>query len=131
MMAKIKSYSDLKQEQLRLEGLLAMQGALIKKDVSDLREELKPVRAALQFTGKLISKDKTNPLLNIGIDFIGDTLFKNFLFAKSGFLIRSLAPLLLKNLGSNYIARNGDGLLDQISHKLKDIAAGFFKKKAA
>jgi hypothetical protein len=119
MKTKINSYADLLQERERLANNLLLQRAQIRQDVADLREELKPLRTAIAFVGKFVSKDKSNPLLSIGVDMLGDILFKNFLFARSGFLTKHIAPFLLKNLSMNLLSRNGDGILDMISEKIR------------
>jgi hypothetical protein len=130
MKTKIKCYEDLLQERIRLESDLAIQGAQVRQDVALLREELKPVRTAIAFAGKFVSNDKNNPLLSIGVDMLGDLFFKNLLFARSGFLTKHIAPFLLKNLSAKFLSRNGDGILDMLSEKIRHFTARFRKSAA-
>ena len=124
MEAKIRTYDDLLLEKVRLQSLLNDQRALIRQDVADLRNELKPIKSVLGFAGKLLSKDKRNPVINAGVDLIGDVLLKNFLFARSGFLLKWIAPYIIKNFSANLLAKNQSGILDMLSEKVKQLLSG-------
>ena len=127
MSVNIKTYSDLVNEKKRLQMDLAYHGRLIRKDIADIKEELKPIKAVLAFVSKFISRDRGNPLVTVGVDFIGDILFRNILFARSGFITKHVAPFILKNFSSNLFSRAGASILQRLTSKLHQVTDRFRK----
>jgi len=102
-MKKIKNMQDLRDEKRRLKMEIEESELLLKEDFEMIKEELQPVRAI----GRLFSKamiNKDHGLINSGVKLTIDTLVKNLLLAKSGWMVKLAVPFILKNLSSNYIA---------------------------
>ena len=115
-MSKIQTYDDLLAEKVELERILRVQRGIISQDILELKEELKPARQLISFLGKITLKDRSNSLVNLGVDVLGDLLIKNFVLAKSGWITRLVLPYFIKNFSSNVIGKNGSAIL----HKLTD-----------
>ncbi len=105
-MIKIDTYKDLQTEKQRLKLLLEERKIIIKEDTAAIRETLKPAAEALTAIGKLTSRDRTNPLINIGLDFGIDLVVKKLLLGRAGWISKLIVPFVLKNLGSNVLADN-------------------------
>ncbi|MEJ0056969.1 MAG: hypothetical protein WDN75_15730 [Bacteroidota bacterium] len=97
-MNKIRTYEDLVAEKEDLERTLMIQKGIIRQDIADLKEELRPVTQAIRFISKITTKDKSNSLVTLGIDLVGDVLIKNLLLAKSGWAMRGDTSVLYQEL---------------------------------
>jgi hypothetical protein len=60
------------------------------------------------------TKDKSNPLLNATSDTLINLVVKKFLLAKTGWITRTIVPLLLKNYSSHVISDNKGSILKKI-----------------
>ena len=114
MKRKIRTYEDLEREEQLLEDLLRSQKELIQIEVNLLKEQLKPAQTALQFVGKITTADKHNPLLTGGANTIIDTVLKNFVLARSGWITKMLVPFFIKNYSSHLIADNKDNIISKV-----------------
>ena len=114
MKRKIRTYEDLEREEQLLEELLRSQKELIQIEVGLLKQQLKPAQMALQFVGKITTADKHNPLLTGGANTIIDSVLKNFVLAKSGWLTKALVPFLVKNYSSHLINDNKDNIISKV-----------------
>ena len=65
--------------------------------------------------------------MKVGVDFIGDILLRNILFARSGFITKHVAPLLLKNLSSNLVSKAGIDILHRLTAKFYELTDLFRK----
>lgn len=115
MKRKIKNYEDLEREEQLLEDLLQSQKELIQVEVKLLKQQLKPAQTALQLVGKLTTADHHNPLLTGGANTIIDTVLKNFVLAKSGWITKMLVPFFVKNYSSHLIADNKDNIINKVA----------------
>ena len=106
---------------------LAYHGSLIRKDIADIREELKSIKTVLGFLNRFTSREKNNPLVNVGVDLIGDVILRNILFARSGFITKHVAPYLLKNFSSNFISKAGINILQRLTEKFHQVTDRFRK----
>jgi len=114
MKRKIRTYEDLEKEEQLLEGLLRSQKELIHIEIDLLKQQLKPAQVALQFVGKITTADKHNPLLTGGANTIIDTVLKNFVLARSGWITKMLVPFFIKNYSSHLIADNKDNIISKV-----------------
>ena len=114
MKRKIRTYEDLEKEEQLLEGLLRSQKELIHIEIDLLKQQLKPAQVALQFVGKITTADKHNPLLTGGANTIIDTVLKNFVLARSGWITKMLVPFFIKNYSSHLIADNKDNIINKV-----------------
>lgn len=112
-LAKINTIDDLRRERKRLKLELKETELLIKEDLNWIKEELTPIRAAGRFVGNaLVNKNKG--LVNDGIRLAIDTVVKNFVLSRSGWLTRTIIPFILKNLSANYVEERKPQVLSTI-----------------
>ena len=119
-MSKIRTYQDLLEEKKHLEIELVRKRELIRKDVADLKEEWRPVKDLLSGLGKITTRGKTNPLLAIGIDIIGEVLVKNILLMRSGWITRLVVPFLTKNFSTHILNKGGTSIFRQLIDRFRD-----------
>ncbi len=116
-MNRIQTYDDLISEKEELERILMIQKGIIHRDIIELKKELGPVTQVLGFLGKITTKDRSNSLVTLGVDVIGDVLIKNFLLAKTGWITRMVLPFFIKNYSTNFLGKKGNGLIQKIAQK--------------
>ena len=104
-MSEIKSYNDLLAERERMENLLSVQKHQMKANWGDLKLELAPVGSAYGVVKKLFKRDRSNPVLNFGINILGDMVIKKVLLAKADWVSRLFLPLFFKNFSSHALNR--------------------------
>ncbi len=114
MSKRITSYNDLLKEKQQLEVLLQAQKEVIRCDVEEIKLKLQPVKEALEFVKKITTKDKTNFLLDLGSDIAINTLVKNFILSRAGWLVRIVVPFFLKNYSSHFIAEQKDKWIEKL-----------------
>lgn len=116
MSKRFTSYNDLLKEKQQLEVLLQAQKQVIRYDVEEIKLKLKPVKETLEFVKKITTRDKSNLLLDLGSDIAINSLVKNFVLSRAGWLTRMIIPFFLKNYSSHFLAEQKDKWLE----KLKD-----------
>lgn len=104
-MSEIKSYKDLVEEKERMESLLSVQRHLVKSNWGELKLELVPVGSAYSVVKKLFTRDKSNPVLNFGINILGDIIIKKTLLAKADWVSKLILPIFFKNFSSHAFNR--------------------------
>ena len=114
MKRKIRTYEDLEKEEQLLEELLRSQKDLIQIEIGLLKQQLKPAQVALLFVSKITTADKHNPLLTGGANTLIDTVLKNFVLARSGWITKMLVPFFVKNYSSHLINDNKDDLISKV-----------------
>ena len=119
-MSKIRTYQDLLEEKKHLEVELVNKRELIRKDIADLKEEWRPVKDLLSGLGKITTRGKTNPLLAIGIDIIGEVLVKNILLMRSGWITRLVVPFLAKNFSTHILNKDGTSIFHQLIDRFRN-----------
>ncbi|MBC7652579.1 MAG: hypothetical protein H7101_12615 [Deinococcales bacterium] len=105
-MIKINTYMHLQNEKQRLKLLLETHKIIIKEDAAMLRETIKPAADVLSVIGKFTNRDKTNPLLNLGVDFGVEVIVKKLLLGRAGWVSKIIIPFIIKNFSSNIFAEN-------------------------
>jgi len=111
MSKKISSYEELVAEKVRLQELLALQKTAISNNVSSLEEDVRPMTNGLLVMGRVLTKigrrnRPTSPLLNVGLDIGVDMILRRWLLRKSGWLTRTVVPLLASTLMARYLGED-------------------------
>jgi len=114
MSKRFTSYKDLLTEKQQLEVLLQAQKQVIRLDVEEIKLKLQPVKEALEFVKKVTTRDRTNLLLDLGSDIAINSLIKNFILSRAGWLIKAIVPFFLKNYSSHFIAEQKDKWLEKL-----------------
>jgi hypothetical protein len=114
MSKRFTSYKDLLTEKQQLEVLLQAQKQMIRYDVEEIKLKLQPVKEALEFVKKVTTRDRTNLLLDLGSDIAINSLIKNFILSRAGWLIKAIVPFFLKNYSSHFIAEQKDKWFEKL-----------------
>jgi hypothetical protein len=120
-MKKLNNLNDLKSERLRLRLQLVAVEEELKSDLEWIKEELNPVKAAGRFLGNAFI-NKNNGIINDGVKITIDTLLKNIILSRSGWLVKLIVPFIIKNISSNYILENKSeifSVLKNLIHKIR------------
>ena len=118
MNKQIKTYEDLLNEKQRLKVLVQVQKQVIQYDIQEIKEKLIPVTNTLEVIKKFVTKDTTNLLLTIGSDLAINTIVKQFILSRAGWLTRTIIPYFLKNYSSHFVAEQKDKWLDKLKNWL-------------
>ncbi|MEO8582790.1 MAG: hypothetical protein ABI415_03275 [Flavitalea sp.] len=119
MSSTIKTYDDLVIERERLKAQLAFHKQQVTANWSSLKHEFEPVNQAFGALGRIAKGDKSNPLINMGLQLVGDMFIKNFVLAKAGWITRLAVPFVMKNYSSHLLADKGRGFVEKLSRFLK------------
>jgi len=114
MSKRFTSYEDLLKEKQQLEILLQAQKQMIHYDVEEIKLKLQPIKETLEFVKKITTKDRSNLLLDLGSDIAINTLIKNFILSRAGWLTKTIVPFFLKNYSSHFIAEQKDRWLEKL-----------------
>lgn len=121
MSKSIRTYQELLTEKERLELLLQTQKTVIRQDVQELKAQLQPVRDVVDFIKKVTTKDRSNLLLNIGSDIVINSVVRQVILSRAGWLLRTIIPYFLKNYSSHVLAEKTEKWVDKLkswlSHK--------------
>ncbi len=123
MTKRIQTYDDLLEEKKRLETLLALQKNEIDENWQHVKSSLNPLNNAASFIGKITRGDKSNPLLTVGVGYIGDLVLRKVF--KAGWLIRLVVPFVVKNYTSHVLAGKTGNVKGTIGSRIKNL----FRKK--
>ena len=104
----ITTQDELRVEEARLKEILRIKRTQIQEDIRELKEEIQPVVKVAKVIGKMLSPEEQQHVVahagtNIGIDWLAKKLFP-----KSGFLLQTLVPRLVKNYTSHYVDKAVD-----------------------
>jgi hypothetical protein len=103
MKRTIKTYSDLLQEEQRLQVVINNHKALIKADIAGIKDNLNPVKKVVNTFKQFTTRGKIDPLANIGLNFSIDVLVRKLLLARAGWISKTIVPFLVKNVTSHLI----------------------------
>ncbi|CAN5623143.1 hypothetical protein BH11BAC2_BH11BAC2_11000 [soil metagenome] len=115
-MKKIETLSDLKEERSRLIKKKILLEEVIKEDFQEIKASLSPVKMVADNVDKVLV-NRNFGLVPQLINFALDTVVKNGLLRKSGFLVRIIVPFLAKNAANNYVADHKKQVLGWIADK--------------
>jgi hypothetical protein len=118
MSKRFTSYDDLVKEKQQLEVLLQVQKQVIRYDVEEIKLKLQPIKETFEFLKKITTKDRTNLLLDLGSDIAINSLVRNFILSKAGWLTKLVVPFFLKNYSSHFIAEQKDKWLEKLKNWL-------------
>lgn len=119
-MSKITTYDELLAEKQRLKLLLSQREMELKTEFEDIKVKLKPLTQIIDFAGKITTKEKNNPLINKGIEIGVDLLLRKLLLRNTGWIIKLLMPVLVRNYLTHEV-KEDNGWLQKIGR--------FFKKQ--
>jgi len=114
MSKQFTSYKDLLKEKQQLEVLLEAQKQVIRCDVEEIKLKLQPVKETLEFVRKITTKDRSNLLLDLGSDIAINSLVKNFILSRAGWLTRIVIPFFLRNYSSHFLADQKDKWFEKL-----------------
>jgi len=114
MTNRIRNYKELQEEKQRLESLLSQQKSQFRSNLDTLKEDYAPFIKLGSALGMLITRNYRYPLLNLATGMAINSLVKNKLLAKAGWVTRLLAPFFLKNVSSHVIKRRARMLYSKI-----------------
>jgi hypothetical protein len=108
MKKKITSYQDLINEKLELQRQLEFKKNQIRQDFIALKEEVSPALKVASLVGKVTTRDtRNNVVLQTGANLAIDWATRK-IFPKAGFLVKLLAPVLLKNYASHFLKKKSE-----------------------
>ncbi|MGZ5245544.1 MAG: hypothetical protein ACXWV5_00475 [Flavitalea sp.] len=117
---KILTYDDLVEERARLELVLASKRSDIKQDWQGIKQNLKPVTNVMGFVGKMSKRTRLSPVMDMGVDIIGDVLFRKILLSKADWVTRLILPVFIKNYSSSVLGNvAGVGIFSKIKNLIK------------
>lgn len=102
-MSKIRTYADLEQEEIRLQGRLKSQEALVRKDILSMQENLEPVKKMFNTAQKILTRDNRVPFFNVGLELGIDLLLRRFLLVRAGWFAKTFVPYIVKNYSSHIV----------------------------
>ncbi len=106
----ISSYSQLMEEQMRLEARLAVNRQGVKQSIKAIEKQLSPVTRTLGFFNNSSSQKKVvTSTVGRGAKIVLDIFLNKYLFAKSGLLVTLLGNSVLKNLTPGLVEEKGKG----------------------
>ena len=114
MSKRFTSYKELLKEKQQLEVLLQAQKQVIRCDVEEIKLKMQPVKEALEFVKKITTRDRSNLLLDLGSDIAINSLVKNFILSRAGWLTKLIVPFFVKNYSSHFIAEQKDKWLEKL-----------------
>jgi len=117
-MSKIRTYSDLLQEEQRLQQVLKSQENLIRQDLMSMKENLEPVKKVYDQVHKIFTRDNRVPVFNVGLEMSIDILLRRLLLAKAGWFAKTFVPYIVKNYASHII---GEEKRKAIIKKIEEI----------
>lgn len=117
---KIETYNDLVEEKARLELVLASKKSDIKQDWQGIKQNFKPVTNVLGFVGKMSKRKHLSPVMDMGVDIIGDVLFRKILLRRADWVTRLILPVFIKNYSSNALGHvAGGGIFSKLKNLIK------------
>jgi hypothetical protein len=117
-MTKLSTYDELLSERQRLKLQLQNEKVELMGELEIIRQKLKPVSTMIEFAEKLVTKDKTNPVVDTGLSIGVDLLLRKVVLRNSGWIIKLLAPLFVRNYLSHEIHENS-GWIQKIEHFIR------------
>lgn len=114
-MKNIKTIAELRAEKARLQMELLVAEEKMKDDFEWIKEELSPVKAAGKMLGKAVV-NKNQGIVSDGVNFAVNTLIKNLLLARAGWVTKLVVPFVIKNISSNFIGTRQPEILGMIKN---------------
>ena len=113
-MNKITTYEELIREKERLQLQLEVHKSAVRMHVTELKKKLNPVKNVIRFLSNFRAPLASNSMVGAGIGLSVEVLIRKLFFAKTGWITRMVAPILLKNLSANMLTKNKDVLIKKV-----------------
>lgn len=120
MKTDIKNLDDLRAEKARLKNQIEVSRMNLRYQFGAIKQELNPLNQALGIVSDVFTTPRKG-LLSLGVGIGVDTVLKNVVLARAGWLPRLVVPFLVKNVATNYISKNKTSVVENI--------VGWVKKK--
>jgi hypothetical protein len=120
MKTDIKNLDDLRAERARLKNQIEASRMNLRYEFGAIKQELNPLNQALGVVTDVFTTPRKG-LLSLGVGIGVDTILKNVILARAGWLPRLVVPFLVKNVATNYISKNKASVVENI--------VGWVKKK--
>ena len=105
MKTKIESLEDVRAERVRLKNQIELSRTHLKHEFGLIKRELNPIHQALGVVTDAFTTPRKG-LLSLGVGLGVDTVLKNVVLARAGWLPRLVVPFLVRNVATNYISKN-------------------------
>jgi hypothetical protein len=113
-MNKITTYEELLREKQRLQLQLEVHKSAVKMHVEGIKKKFNPVKNVIRFFSNFTSAPETNTLVGTGLGLSLELLIRKMFFAKTGWVTRMVAPILLKNFSANMLKKNKSALIQKV-----------------
>jgi len=117
-MNKITTYEELLREKERLELQLQVHKAAVKMHVDDIKEKLNPIRNAFHFFSNFTSSAASDTLIGTGLGLSLELLVRKVFFSRTGWIMKMVAPILIKNFSANMLQKNKKSLIRKVKSVL-------------
>jgi hypothetical protein len=108
MKKKIATYQELIAEKHELQRQLEFKKNQIREDFLALKQEVSPALKVASVLGKVTTRDpRNNVVLQTGANLAIDWATRKF-FPKANFLVKMVAPFLLKNYASHFLKKKSE-----------------------
>src|SRR5438105_7185865 len=113
-MNKVTTYEELLREKERLELQLQVHKAAVKTHVAEIKRKLNPITNAIHFMTNFGAPAIGNSLMGTGIGLSMELLIRKIFFSKTGWVMKMVAPILIKNFSANMLTKNKRTLLKKV-----------------
>lgn len=113
MKTNIQNLDDVRAERARLKNQIEMSRTSLRHEFGAIKKELNPVNQALGVVSDVLTTPRKG-LLSLGVGMGVDTVIKNVILARAGWLPRLVVPFLVKNVATNYIAKNKTSVVEGV-----------------
>jgi hypothetical protein len=113
MKTNIQNLDDVRAERARLKNQIESARTHLRQEFGVIKKELSPVNQALGVVSDALTTPRKG-LLSMGIGLGVDTVLKKVILARAGWLPRLVVPFLVKNVASNYVAKNKTSVVEGV-----------------
>lgn len=115
----IKKYEDLKEEEKRLQLLLASQKQFIRNDIGFIKQSLKPVQVGYSYVSRFFSRGSRSPVLQLSSQIMTSIVLRLLIRKRMGWIRRRVLEIFIGNFFANTLKPVLNLLAYKIMHKLK------------
>jgi hypothetical protein len=113
MKTKIQNLDDVRAERARLKNQIETSRTNLRAEFGFIKKELSPVNQALGVVSDVLTTPRKG-LLSMGVGLGVDTVLKNVVLARAGWLPRLVVPFLVKNVATNYISKRKTSIVENV-----------------
>src|SRR5689334_18203309 len=117
-MNKITTYEELLREKERLELQLEVHKAAVKMHVDDIKKKLNPIRNVVHFFSNFSPSAAGDTMIGTGLGLSLELLIRKLFFARTGWITKMVAPILIKNFSANMLMKNKKSLIKKVKSLL-------------